>query len=416
MSFPFQREMDFFFSIMKKMRMPVHLIRQDADENEADDSLRAMLHLKQEDVFPAKAMMKRNQPGTIYRVVDSFLRHYITFHLPAPSADAWVVLGPYLTVDPSEETLMEMAEGMGLPMGFVPQLTDYYASLPVFTDPSAIMAAVYSFGEVIWKNGENMDVVDINNEEESLSFSLTGEKPMDQVDLMQQMKQLEERYAYENELMETVSKGLINRAEVMMSSVSRLNYQQRLSDPLRNMKNYCIICNTLLRKAAQKGGVHPIHLDKISGQYARSIENAPSQDVCSTLIGDMIRAYCHLVRTKKAANYSGIVQKTVLYIESNLAGDLSLPLLAKSMKISPGYLSSQFHRETGQKLVEFIHEKRMKAAMDMLKNTHLQVQTVAQLTGFADSNYFGRQFKRYYGITPLQYRKSRLTLPGKKEE
>ena len=75
-----------------------------------------------------------------------------------------------------------------------------------------------------------------------------------QDNVLQQMKQLEERYAYENELMDIVSKGLTQRAEVMMSSVSQLSYQSRTSDPLRNMKNYCIICNTLLRKAAEKGG------------------------------------------------------------------------------------------------------------------------------------------------------------------
>ena len=48
--------------------------------------------------------------------------------------------------------------------------------------------------------------------------------PIEQTSILQQMKQMEERYAYENELMEIVAKGLTNRAEVLiMSTVSQLN-------------------------------------------------------------------------------------------------------------------------------------------------------------------------------------------------
>ena len=39
-----------------------------------------------------------------------------------------------------------------------------------------------------------------------------------------------------------------------------------------------------------------------------------------------------------------------------------------------------------------------------------EVQTVAQLSGFSDPNYFSKQFKRYYGVTPLQYRKDQPAL------
>ena len=216
---------------------------------------------------------------------------------------------------------------------------------------------------------------------------------------------MEERYAYENELMDIVAKGLTHRAEVMMSSVSQLNYQQRLPDPLRNMKNYCIICNTLLRKAAQQGGVHPIHLDRMSSQYARTIETAPSLEQCSALIGDMIRAYCRLVRVQTGQNVSPPVQKVLTYIDANLSGNLSLSTLAGLLGVTPGYLSALFHRETGHTLAQHITEHRMKAALQLLTTTRLQVQTIAQLCGFADTNYFGKTFRRFYGVTPLQYRR-----------
>ena len=73
------------------------------------------------------------------------------------------------------------------------------------------------------------------------------------------------------------------------------------------------------------------------------------------------------------------------------------------MQITPSYLSCLFHRETGRTLALYISKVRMNAALQLLKATQLQIQTVAQLCGFNDPNYFSKQFKRYFGITPQQY-------------
>ena len=48
---------------------------------------------------------------------------------------------------------------------------------------------------------------------------------------------------------------------------------------------------------------------------------------------------------------------------------------------------------------------RMKNALHLLKTTRLQIQNIAQLCGIADPNYFTKLFKRFYGLTPTQFRK-----------
>ncbi|MBQ2977339.1 MAG: helix-turn-helix transcriptional regulator [Clostridia bacterium] len=52
-----------------------------------------------------------------------------------------------------------------------------------------------------------------------------------------------------------------------------------------------------------------------------------------------------------------------------------------------------------------INEMRMKNALHLLKTTRLQIQNIAQLCGIADPNYFTKLFKRFYGLTPAQFRK-----------
>ncbi len=405
MAAAYQKELDFSLALLRRMRLPVHLLQPGDPLQDLDHGLRAMLGKEADYDTAFRVALNWSHERAVYKIVDQFMCHYIYFHLPAATPPTAVVIGPYLTIDPSRAMLLEQAERLGIPLQSLPLQSDFYASLPVYNDPSAIMAVVSVFGEVLWGSAESFEMVDVNEEQERpLPTSVSPDHLIEQENILQQMKQMEERYAFENELMDIVAKGLTNRAEIIMSSVSRLNYQQRLADPLRNMKNYCIICNTLLRKAAQQGGVHPLYLDRMSSQYARTIENSPTLEKCSLLISEMIRAYCRLVRTHSGQQYSAVVQKTLTFIDANLSGDLSLSVLAGLMQITPGYLSTLFHRETGHTLAEHITGQRMKVALQLLRSTRLQVQTIAQLCGFSDPNYFSKQFKRIYQVTPLQYR------------
>lgn len=400
-----QRELDYTISLLQHMRVQARLVHPSDTLSGLDGGLRKLLGMEAYYDDTYRIANRWSSPRTVYKILDQFMCRYIYFQLPAAREPAAVVIGPYLTADLTRETVLELAEQLNLPLHLLPQMEEHYASLPVYHDPAPLMAIVSTLGETLW-GGAAFDMVDVNYEQRvGLPATVSASAPIEQENILERMQQLEERYAYENELMEIVSKGLTNRAEVIMSSVSQLNYQQRLPDPLRNMKNYCIICNTLLRKAAQNGGVHPLYLDRMSGHFARTIETSATPEACSTLVGEMIRAYCRLVRTHARNHHSAIVQKALTYIDANLSGDLSLKTLSGLMKVTPSYLSTLFHRETGRKLAEHITDARMKAALHLLMSSRLQVQTIAQLCGFADPNYFARQFKRFHGMTPLEYRK-----------
>ena len=401
----YQQALDFTLSILRRLRLRTYLVHPGDPLTGIDDELRKLLGSEFDYADAYNIAAHRSHPRTIYKSFDQFMCHYIHFYLPGTKSVTAVVIGPYLTEKPTQEFGLELLEELGLPATIYPQLIEYYTVLPVFHDPAPIFALVSTLGEKLWGDTA-FDVIDVYHEHQiDLSTDVSAVAPIEQEDILLQMQQVEERYILENELMETVSKGLTSQAEVVMYSLSRQSYRQRTHDPLRNMKNYCVISNTILRKAAQQGGVHPFHLDRTSGQFARAIEGAPTLEKCGTLVREMIRTYCNLVRTHAEDQYSSIIQKTLTYIDANLSGDLSLPTLADRMQVSPSYLSALFRRETGKTLTDRISEVRMATALKLLKDTRLQVQTIAQMCGFTDSNYFGRQFKRYYGITPLQSRK-----------
>ena len=167
--------------------------------------------------------------------------------------------------------------------------------------------------------------------------------------------------------------------------------------------------NTLFRKAAERGGVHPIHLTSVSSDFAKRIEGLGSFSSGMNFMSEILQTYCRLVKRHSVKNLSPLIQKVIIKIESDLSGPLSLGELAKTFNVSASYLSGLFKKETGVTLTNYVNSKRIKHAKYLLKNTNSQIQTVAQHCGILDLHYFCRIFKKSTGKTPSAYR-SDLTL------
>lgn len=86
------------------------------------------------------------------------------------------------------------------------------------------------------------------------------------------LEKIEHNYGSEKVLMEAVSKGKLNQVDFIASTVLNQGTDERLPDSLRNRKNYLIILNTLLRKSAEYGEVHPYHIHQLSSVFAKKIE------------------------------------------------------------------------------------------------------------------------------------------------
>ena len=105
------------------------------------------------------------------------------------------------------------------------------------------------------------------------------------------------------------------------------------------------------------------------------------------------------------------VRKAIIAIESGLNTDLSLSALAKQQGVSQSYLSRLFKKETETNITEYINQRRMERAENLLVSTRLQIQTIAQHCGIMDVQYFSRLFKKAKGLSPAEYRKMNEKLP-----
>lgn len=350
------------------------------------------------DVFPEM------RPKTIYRVTDMFLFRYIFFELPFNENEDILIIGPYINIDITRQQILEQGEKMNISAKNIKELEFYYASIPVIKDDSHIFALINTFAEFLWGGSDGYECVDISREN-SASYILNGMVPTISEDKQNlNINAMEKRYNYENELITAVSQGNAQKAEFMMAGFSSLAFENRVSDNLRNMKNYCIIMNTILRKAAEKGGVHPVFIDKVSSDYAKRIELVNSVSQMPDFMLEILRTYCRLVRRHSVKDYSPLVQKVIIKVENDLTCDLSLNEMAKICNVSPNYLSNLFKSQTGKTLTQYVNGKRVNYAKHLLKTTNLQIQTIAQHCGILDFHYFCRIFKSITGKTPSEYR------------
>lgn len=102
-----------------------------------------------------------------------------------------------------------------------------------------------------------------------------------------------------------------------------------------------------------------------------------------------------------------IVQNAIQYILDNIEEqELSIDKVANSVFMHPVYLNRIFKKYCGMSIGKYIVGERMKYASCLLKNTSLSVSEVAEKTGYSYYANFQVMFKKYYGITPVQYQKN----------
>lgn len=385
------------------------------------------------------ALLTECQPGTLSRYCDRFQLHYFLLGLPespqnganvpesAAGAARWVWVGPYATAPCTPETLIERA-------GFYPSapiqapLEVFCQTIPLVAQEDFLFAAMEALANRVFGGPDcyldrTLTLDDLPDttpaERELLEFTPrapaadTASPAASEKDApLAAMRMLEDRYATENRLLEAVAHGLVNQALAALAVLDSYHYERRVSDAVRNTKNYAIILNTLLRKAAESGGVHPFYLNRTSSGFARGIEQSGSRAALQKLRQQMVRRYALLARDANLQHYSLPIRQAILLIDADLSADLSLSSLARQLSLNRSYLSKLFHVETNEPLTDFVNRRRVAYAGMLLKTTSLSVQAIAASCGFLDADYFSRVFRQSTGQSPRKFRAGCRSAPA----
>ena len=97
----------------------------------------------------------------------------------------------------------------------------------------------------------------------------------------------------------------------------------------------------------------------------------------------------------------GKVQK---FLQENYQREFSSEEMASALWVSRSYLSTYYKSKTGMNLSDSIQLYRVQKAVELLKDPDVKIGDVGAMVGMPSSNTFLRQFKKYTGMTPKEFR------------
>jgi len=176
------------------------------------------------------------------------------------------------------------------------------------------------------------------------------------------------------------------------------------NNPLRSWKNLVICFITISCRAAMEGGLPTETTYAISDVYIQELEDLSSikdvEDFASKVFLDLAER----VRKIKEQQFSKLITACQDYISKNLGENISLVTISTQLKVNSSYLSSQFKKDTGIALTDYIHMERISEAKRMLLFTQFSILDIYSSLGFCDQSHFTKAFKKATGLTPKQFR------------
>ena len=103
-----------------------------------------------------------------------------------------------------------------------------------------------------------------------------------------------------------------------------------------------------------------------------------------------------------------VVEKAIAYLQSNYGDpNISAQYLADKYHITPSYFSRLFHEKCGCTFPDYLAALRIERARELLlERENLSIQEICELVGYSNASYFTTSFKKKYGMTPGQFRRS----------
>ena len=117
--------------------------------------------------------------------------------------------------------------------------------------------------------------------------------------------------------------------------------------------------------------------------------------------------YDYVIRQMEEVRESETVtERARKYIAVHYRENIGRNEVAEEVGLAPNYLGMLFRKETGQTIREYINFCRVEEAKRLMERTNHNITEMALQVGFDNITYFSTIFKKYTGLTPVEYRKN----------
>lgn len=220
-------------------------------------------------------------------------------------------------------------------------------------------------------------------------------------------KQYHNNYQKEKLMLQSLSEGNLPAFQFWLTSFIKSGSfgQMALGNKLRNGKNLLIAATTVFTRAAIRGGMHPEAAFVLSDKCIQRIEKLGKIDNILELIQEIGELFVKRVRMAQNFSNSTIIFLIQDYIFKHLNETLRLENIADSLSYSKQYLCRVFKQDTGETIIYYANEQKIREVCNQLIFSNNNVTEIATKLGFCDQSYLTKLFVKHTSMTPIAFRK-----------
>ncbi|MCR5733758.1 MAG: response regulator [Lachnospiraceae bacterium] len=147
-------------------------------------------------------------------------------------------------------------------------------------------------------------------------------------------------------------------------------------------------------------GTEEIRQQKLLEQIMNAKTRNELKDICSMIMN-------MLEEGEKQQDTSNLtIKRAKRLIHEFYNTGITLEEIAGKLNITPEYLGTQFHKETGVTFSTYMKNYRISKSKELLVGTSMKLYEIAERVGYADPKYFSKVFKDVTGQLPADFRKT----------
>lgn len=147
---------------------------------------------------------------------------------------------------------------------------------------------------------------------------------------------------------------------------------------------------------------------KNSGQfnlYRQGIHECESLNFLKNELNRILPFFMEWLKANNTRKYKRNVNLILDYIDQNIDKKISLEMIANHVGLSEIHASRIFKKELGIGLIQYVNKVKMEKAATLLDTQNMKIKEVSHAIGMDDQLYFNKLFKKFYNVSPSEYRK-----------
>lgn len=204
----------------------------------------------------------------------------------------------------------------------------------------------------------------------------------------------------ENVFLEQLRMGNINKVKGLAEDIILHIFSSNFN--IINIKEYVSELIIILKRNILQIGVEAQIVNNIG--ILLDINKIDKADELKMWTKNNIYTMIEYVGRLKTQKDSIIMRKIYEFVDKHFYKDITLEMVSEQVGFSTQYFSKFFKENHGINFVEYITDKRIRYAKELLKFRDKSIKEIGKQVGYEDVNYFSRIFKKNTGLTPKQYR------------